>query len=282
MASSHFITNDVVTWSGSATITLNRLFWENRGTFNATNDATLDLSLGGSVLNSGTINKTSLANHTTTIVPKLTNSGNVNVISGTLFAPNYVQTAGTLMVFGGGTMSTQTFSLPINGGKLSGDGAVQTNLLLITGATVSPGTIAGDIGTLSAMGNARFSNGAHLAIELGSGNTSDLLAVSRNPSVTSTAGNLDLSSPNDFLDLSQLGPADPNPKWTIITYSGTLTGTFNNVTPGYTVDYSVPGVITVTPEPSSAVCLLGISGIAMYHRRRKRVGAARPTPANGP
>jgi hypothetical protein len=64
---------------------------------------------------------------------------------------------------------------------------------------------------------------SHLAIELGGG-AADKLVV---------GGNLDLSNV-DFLDISG---SRSGVSFVIASYTGTLTGTFNNVTAGYTVNY---------------------------------------------
>jgi hypothetical protein len=65
---------------------------------------------------------------------------------------------------------------------------------------------------------------SHLAIEL-SGASADKLVV---------GGNLNLSTLTDSLDITGVGQGL---SWVIATYTGTLTGTFNNITAGYTVTY---------------------------------------------
>lgn len=58
---------------------------------------------------------------------------------------------------------------------------------------------------------------------------------------------------------------------TIMTYGGTLTGEFDSVTDGWTVDYGVTtsGVITVIPEPAT-LSLLAVGAVALMLIRRKR------------
>ncbi len=133
--------------------------------------------------------------------------------------------AGTTSITGTGTPK-----LFVNGTK-SGTGAVTVDSVGTLGGT---GSIAGDIansgkiapgnsvGTLTAVGNVVMNPNSHLAIEL-SGATSDKLSV---------GGGLNLANV-DFLDVSGIGTGA---SWVIATY-GTLTGTFNNVTSGYTVNY---------------------------------------------
>jgi hypothetical protein len=67
---------------------------------------------------------------------------------------------------------------------------------------------------------------SHLAIEL-SGATADKLAIIG-------GGNLDLSALGNFLDVTGAGTGS---SWVIATYAGTLTGTFESITSGFSVDY---------------------------------------------
>jgi hypothetical protein len=74
-------------WSGVGGIFIGSAgVFENRGTFNATNDAAINYN-GGALpffLNSGTFNKSSTANASTVIGIAFTNSGTVNITSGIL------------------------------------------------------------------------------------------------------------------------------------------------------------------------------------------------------
>jgi hypothetical protein len=105
-----------------------------------------------------------------------------------------------------------------NVGTLGGTGS-------IAGAITNNGKIAPglSVGTLTATGDVVMGTNSHLAIELG-GPLADKLVV---------GGNLNLSN-SEFLDVSGVGQGL---SWVIATYTGTLTGTFNNVTSGYTVNY---------------------------------------------
>jgi hypothetical protein len=121
-----------------------------------------------------------------------------------LFVNGTKSGSGAVTINGGGTL----------GGSGSIDGAVTNN------GTIAPGNA---IGTLTLSGNVAMGADSHLAIEL-SGTTADRLAV---------GGNLDLSSA-DFLDVAGTGSGS---SWIVATYGGALTGVFDNVTPGFTVDY---------------------------------------------
>jgi hypothetical protein len=104
------------------------------------------------------------------------------------------------------------------------------------GAITNNGTIApgASVGTLSVNGNVTMGNNSHFAVEL-SGANADKLAISG-----SGAGNLDLAGagPGDtlfnYLDVTGIGSGT---SWVIATYTGTLTGVFESITPGYSIDY---------------------------------------------
>jgi hypothetical protein len=115
---------------------------------------------------------------------------------------------------GGGTVSVSST------GTLGGAGS-------IAGAITNNGTLApgnDGLGTFTATGGVTFGAGSRLAIDL-SNTAADKLAVT---------GNLNLSTPTDFLDV---GGSGSGTSWIIASYTGTLTGTFNTVTPGYSVNY---------------------------------------------
>jgi hypothetical protein len=133
--------------------------------------------------------------------------------------------AGSLAVTGNGAelfvngMKTGGGAVTINsngtlGGTGSIDGAVTNN------GTIAPGT---GVGTLTLSGNVVMGADSRLAVDL-SGTSADQLIV---------GGNLDLAN-LDALDVSGAGSGS---SWVIATYAGTLTGIFDNITPGFTVDY---------------------------------------------
>ena len=132
------------------------------------------------------------------------------------------------------------------GGILGGTGTIGTPTdlvdLLVNGGSIAPGD---GVGTLTFTGNSTFGNNSHFAIEV-TGATADQLSVA----------NLNLASTSDFLDVTLPGGATPG-NYVIATYSGTLTGTFNNVTPGFTVNYATPGQIILNVPP-----LAGLGSLA--------------------
>jgi autotransporter-associated beta strand protein len=154
------------------------------------------------------------AGGTTVVTAANAYSGGTFVNSGTLLVNN---TSGS----GTGTGAVSVFPA----GKLGGTGT-------ISGAVTSFGTIApgASVGTLTLESDLTMSTNSHLAIEL-SGASADKIVV---------GGNLDLSAA-EYLDVTGNGTAP----WLIATYGGTLTGTFDNVTSGYIVDYTTNGQITL-------------------------------------
>ena len=143
-------------------------------------------------------------------------------------------------------------------GMLAGTGT-------ISGAVTNSGRIApgGSIGTLTTGSDVTMAADSRLAIEL-SGATADKLVV---------GGNLDLAS-NDFLDVTGSG-AGP---WVIATYSGLRSGTFDNVTSGYLVDYTTPGAIVL-----NTIALPGdYNGDGVVDGADYRCGRSRRTLTAGP
>jgi hypothetical protein len=194
------------------------------------------LSLGSTL----TIQTQTAGGGLTTINDAVTGTGGLNVQNDAVVQLNNANNnyAGTTTVTGTGSPK-----LLVNGAK-TGSGAVLVDtggtlggIGSITGDVGSIGTIAPGqgIGTLSVTGNVTMSDNSTLAIELGSGTSSDLLAIT---------GNLDLQSTLDTLALSGSGTGP----WIIATYTGTRTDTFNNVTglpSGFAVNYDTPNQIRV-------------------------------------
>ncbi len=134
-----------------------------------------------------------------------TYSGATSVAAGTLLI-NGTQTGGGLTTVEAGATLGGTGTL---GGALASNG------------TVSPGA---SVGTLNVNGDVTMNADSHYAVEL-SGAAADMLAIT---------GNLDLTALDNFLDVTGAGTGS---SWVIATYTGTLMGSFETITPGYSVDY---------------------------------------------
>ncbi len=147
-----------------------------------------------------------------------------------------LQTAGNIIVESGGVITAQR-PIDVQGGWLGGAGTVRITsalgamMTVSNGGTVAPGE---SIGTLTIEnGSLNVASGGRLAIEL-SGNSSDLLQLVR--TTQNSEGNILLTSTNDYLDVTALAPLTAT-SYIIATYAGMLSGTFNHVTPGYSVTY---------------------------------------------
>ena len=182
---------------------------------------------------------------------------------------------------GGGnyTISGRTDVSSGGHGYLTGTGSIDigANTFTISGdadtqAVVGPGSGQnyasgghGAIGTLTLTGSSViFGDYGYLAIDL-LGSSSDLLAIN---------GNLDLSSGTDFLVLNDLGAAWDGSIYTIATFTGSLTGTFDNVSglgAGYSVVYGANSIsLSSVPEPRHFALALGVSALALLSFRRLR------------
>lgn len=174
---------------------------------------------------------------------------------------------------GSSTLSGATLLLSgrlLNNGQITafaGDTADIRDNLFSSGFT--------NAGTLAAFSGGKISVGlglelvskSTLDIQLGSNGTSGLLTVD---------GSLQLDS-GSALSLSQLAGSTFITPYDIINYTGTLTGTFTDVTPGYVLDYSHAGEILVTavPEPTAqALFALGFAGLLLRRRKGAKSVAA--------
>jgi hypothetical protein len=172
---------------------------------------------------------------------------------------------GSSLVVSGWATATNGVNLPT--GTLAGnDGGNGTGVLaanVIIGDTLQ--TSAGH-GSLNITGNLTLTGGAHLAVGIDH-------TFAANTQLTVQGGNLDLSSSNDFLDLSLVNFTNPGDTYLIVSYDGTLTGTFDHVTPDWVVSYATPGKIlatSLTPEPA-AMTVVALASLAVAGRRgRKR------------
>jgi hypothetical protein len=191
------------------------------------------------------------------------NAGQVTITSGGTMTINsggtYTQTAGHTQVDGTLALAFTSGIVHIDGGILQGTGTVTANITTSGTARIAPGD---SIGTLSVTGKVIFSGSSGMNVELGTGGTpgtSDLLAVT---------GSIDLSSATSEIDLTG-GTLTAGQYYTVLTYTGTRTGTFAVVSPGYTLDYSHTGEVRVTavPEPATPIIVIGVGSLLLSRRR---------------
>jgi autotransporter-associated beta strand protein len=168
-------------------------------------------TFGGTIINgSAALSLTKVGTGTQTLSGDNTYTGATNVNDGTLVVTGSLASGSAVTVAAAGT--------------LAGDGTV-TGTVTAAG-TLAPGT---SVGTLT-LGDTVLTGTYQCEID---GATADLLAT----------GTLDLTGAT--LTVTELSPGTAFP-YTIATYTtGGLIGTFSSVTPGYSVNYSVDGVITL-------------------------------------
>jgi autotransporter-associated beta strand protein len=140
---------------------------------------------------------------------------------------------GTAVTYGVLLVNNTTGSGTGSGSVSVGSSGILAGFGTISGAVTNGGVIAPgeNVGTLTVNSDVTFAANSRLAIEL-NGASADRLVV---------GGNLDLSAA-DFLDVTGSGSGP----WVIATYSGSRAATFDNVTPGYLVDYTTPGQLVLS------------------------------------
>jgi autotransporter-associated beta strand protein len=168
-------------------------------------------SFGGTIINGlAALSLTKTGGGTQTLSGDNTYTGATNVNGGTLVVTGSLASGSAVTVAAAGTLA--------GGGTVAGP--------VTAAGTLAPGTSAGTL----TLGNTVLTGTYQCEID---GATADLLAT----------GTLNITGAT--LVVTELSPGTAFP-YTIATYAiGGLTGTFASVTPGYSVNYSVDGVITL-------------------------------------
>ncbi len=134
-------------------------------------------------------------------------------------------------------------------------------------AILYPGASSSDTGTLTVgtdtSNTVSFGRNSVLRLDIGAAGASDMLAIN---------GNLNIGT-EATLDLLSLAGAWDGTPYTIVTFTGTRTGTFVNVSgldSSYSVQYNSNSIVLI-PEPAT-VNMIGAMFAALLVRRRLRRG----------
>lgn len=169
-------------------------------------------------------------------------------------------TTDTLVNSGGllinGTTTGQGRYTVDGGATLGGTGTIglaSGETVTVNGA-LAPGE---SIGTLGVNGDVVFGPGT-LVVDVDDQGNSDLLEIT---------GDLDLGDAGDAIQVNGTPAYDPRVWYTLVTYTGNLTGEFNglDLPSRYSIRYE-DGEILLVPEPASFVVLL-LAGAALLRRR---------------
>jgi hypothetical protein len=189
------------------------------------------------------------------------------VITGAARIRNFEHGIFTPIVIGAGitvTGGSTEITNVVNHGVIEAERSRLVSLLLgvnpATPILINDGTLhIKELGRINSM-SIRFDDGGALDVELGGISSQAMFTVT---------GDLNLGDDNDFLNITRLSFAGNGPHY-LASYSGTRTGIFDHVTPGYIVDYSTPNKIFVSvPEPSAAASAL-VAVLSLLAGPRKR------------
>jgi len=185
-----------------------------------------------------------------------TGSGTLTLATNNIYNGPTVVSNGVLLVNGtnsltgtnGGTNYAGGGIFTVYGGTLGGTGMISGAVDIKSGGTIAPGD---DIGTLTLGSGLTLESGSTSLFGEQTGSSGDLLQVQ---------GNL-IIQPNSTVAVSILGgPLEPTTN-TIITYTGTRTGSFNPTVvlaggaldSSISLDYSVPGQVRLVAVPQVAI-----------------------------
>lgn len=155
-----------------------------------------------------------------------------------------------------------------DGATLGGTGSIDAPLVL-DGGTLAPGT---SIGAFTVNNDVTFATGSRLKIEL-AGSAADKIVVQ----------DLELSAVEQ-LEISVSAPLSGD-SWLIAQYSGARNGEFDAVTPGYFVDYAVPGAVYLrlaVPGDYNADGAVDAADYTLWRNFFGQSGANLPADGTGP
>ncbi|HEV2437144.1 MAG TPA: pectinesterase family protein [Verrucomicrobiae bacterium] len=227
------------------------------GTFDVEGSATLTqttpiVSAGGATrtFNGVTLNLGDWAGLTKTGSGTLVLATN-NIYNGPTVVSNgvlWVNGTNSLTGTSGGTNYSNGGTFTVYGGTLGGTGMISGAVDIKSGGTIAPGD---DLGTLTLGSGLILESGSTSLFGEQNGSSGDLLQVN---------GNLTIQ-PNSSIAVNVLGSALVPTTNTIITYTGTKTGSFNStvvviggsLNSSLTVDESTPGQIKLVAVPQVTI-----------------------------
>ena len=221
--------------AGSATVTQTAAIVSGGGASSTLNGITLNLGDWGGLtkVGSGTLvlAANNIYNGPTVVSNGVLSVNGTNSLTGTSGQTNYS---------GGGIFT-------VYGGTLGGTGMISGPVDIKNGGTVSPGN---SIGTLTLASGLTLESGSTNLFEEQNGSGGDLLQVQ---------GNLVIQT-NSTIAISVLGAALNPTTNTLITYTGTKSGSFNptvivngSLNASVTIDESTPGQIKLVAVPQVAI-----------------------------
>jgi autotransporter-associated beta strand protein len=221
---------------GSATVTQTTPIVSSGGATQTLNGNALNLGDWGGLTKTGSgtlvLAANNIYNGPTVVSNGVLSVNGTNSLTGTSGLTNYS---------GGGNFT-------VYGGTLGGTGMISGPVDIKNGGTISPGD---SIGTLTLGSGLTLENGSTNLFEEQNGSAGDLLVVQ---------GNLTIQ-PNSTIAISVLGAALEPTTNTLITYTGTKTGSFNptvvvaggSIDSSITIDASTPGQIKLVAVPQVAI-----------------------------
>ncbi|HKW30835.1 MAG TPA: pectinesterase family protein [Verrucomicrobiae bacterium] len=221
---------------GSATVTQTASILSGGGASHTFNGVTLNLGDWGGLTKTGSgtlvLNNNNIYNGPTVVSNGVLWVNGTNSLTGTSGGTNYS---------GGGIFT-------VYGGTLGGTGMISGAVDIKSGGTIAPGD---DLGTLTLGSGLTLESGSTSLFGEQNGSSGDTLQVQ---------GNLTIQ-PNSTIAVSVLGSALTPTTNTIITYTGTKTGSFNptvalvggSLNSSLTIDESTPGQIKLVAVPQVAI-----------------------------
>ena len=169
-----------------------------------------------------------------------TNTGTLTINNTNGYTGNTTVSNGTLLVHGALNSSAVTVR---SSGTVGGNGRLGNSLTALSGSSITPGNGIGSPGTLTITNTLMLSGGVTNRFDL----SDDPTGVTKTNDVIRVFGNLNLSGVNT-LKFSLLDGLPGNGVYTLITYSGTLSGSLAN--------FSLSGISGTLTNPPGAIAII--------------------------